>query len=575
MAAVAPYTYVKQKLVRHFPEQDFPIVRARGKHAAFHYQLQLLQPDQQILKWLAICTEKYARYINLPDSTGQVYFVNEGRQEVAATGLPPISMAILMERKSIVDAFCASPHINMETVDRAGWIPLQHAIARNDPEILRVVEEATDKQQQTAGKVAALAKDRFPFLRKLLQRPELPTEAVVVRYRDPTGSMQEMTQTEFMEFTGGAQFYDGLVGTPDSIFRNWYRNSLANEPILPSMLQRFDAYSKKPPKLFLAQDEGAGLGVRAQQKIKAGDLVAFCGSELMPPEEENSLSDPHSNILTIGKRLRNWGMEFNDGFPNTQEFPIVKDGVEFSGLVALREIGPEERVLHSYDFSHQIKWGPRAELALPELLEAFPGPTSPAKTWKVVSKMDAGSKDPKVKFDYQCKKAGLVYLFHTPSVLLSLLLRGHFDLDSVERLLKDPKFLSAMDIDKGIGTALQKFYAKAFGHVKAFHSKGQETATGHVAAKMEKNVRAGVIALQWVLDHKPGDVRTEFDRIYDATAAFFTAIESRKDIPPPKILNRQELDEIIARSKSATFFVYEGSKERVAEILRQHEEKKE
>lgn len=575
MAAVAPYTYVKQKLARHFPEQDFPIVRAKGKHAAFHYQLQLLQPDQQILKWLAICTEKYTRYINLADSTAQVYFVNEGRQEVAATGLPPLSMAILMGRRAIVEAFCASPLINMEVADRAGWIPLQHAIARNDPEILRVVEEATDKQQQTAGKVAVLAKDRFPFLRKLLQRPELPAEAVVVRYKDGTGSMNEMKQKKFMEFSGGAQFYDGLVGTPDSIFRNWYRNSLINDPILPSMLQRFDAYCRKPPKLFLAQDEGAGLGVRAQEKIEAGDLVAFCGSELMPPEEENSLSDPHSNIVSVGKRLRNWGMEFNDGFPNTQEFPIVNDGVEFSGLIALRQIDPGERVLHSYDFSHQIKWGPRVELALPELMEAFPGPTSPAQTWKGVSKMDAGSKDSRVQFDYQCKKAGLVYLFHTPSVLLSLLLRVHFDLDSVERLLKDPKFLSAMDLDKGRGTALQKFYAKTFVHVRAFQSKGAAEAAGHIAAKMEKNLRAGVIALQWVLDHKPGDLRTEFDRIYDATAAFFAAIESKVDMPPIKIVSRKELEEIIARSKSGTFFVYTDSKDKIAEILRQLEELKE
>jgi len=406
----------------------------------------------------------------------------------------------------------------------------------------------------------------------------LPADEAVVRYRDETGVIRPLTQSQFVEMTGGAQFYDGLIGSPNAIYRNWYRNEMHDEVVIAWMGKRFADYCRNKPRLFLLQEGPAGLGVSTERKIKRGSLAAFCGSELTRPDEESSMTDPYSNVVATGKRFRNYGPIVNDGFPNVQELPLVVDGVEFSGLVALRDIMPHQKILHSYDYSHPIKWGPRVELDVPEILHAFPTPPSPAQVWKGLKKMDADARDPDLQFDYQCKKAGLLYLLHTPSILLSLCLRGHFDLDSLERLLQDPRLLSAADLDKGAGHVLQKFYSNAFASLRTYFAHGPAEGKEHMSSALEKNVRAGLISLQWVLKYKPADWQSAFDRIYQGAEALFVCLESRGDFDQARgvfqALTQQERDEIVSLTQRGDLFIFNKTPETLEAIYKHLEEKK-
>jgi hypothetical protein len=516
MASVAAEaSYTQKWLNQYYPRQAYQGLRGDQRRFTPHFLTSLKQPDESIIQWIDTCNAKHQAYINAPDTreihTGSL---ETGIQKLPAHLFTPLHMAAIMSREAVVDKLCAIPYIDCAWKDLKGWTSLQHAIARNHPGIIARMEAAYGKA----------AKDQFPFLRSLAHA-QVPTENMAVaNYRDASG-VRSLTQAEFQAMNGGAKFYDGILATPEALFRNWVRQGRKGEPILPWMSRQYAAYQENLPALFLSDEGTAGLGVRAGQALKKGDIATLYGSELIAPEKEKeALESNYSYTDTTGKWVRNWGAIINDGLPNIEVLPLCVDGVQLDAMVCLRDVAEGEQLLSNYGVIHATKWRARTELGMDQILQRYPKPDSLEKEWRRYKRSDRSD-----RFIGECEKSDLCYLLHTPSTLLSLIIRGHFNLNEVRKLLQNPEVLKMASFDQKFAN-MQKYYVGALALIEHFKGKATQEQREYVAAKFETSVRAGHIALALTVDDFSKEA---FDRIANAADAYYSLLESTA-------LNREE-----------------------------------
>jgi hypothetical protein len=320
----------------------------------------------------------------------------------------------------------------------------------------------------------------------------------------------------------------------------------------------------------LTHEGNAGMGVSANQVIRKGAMVGLFGSELTSPEEARNLLDPQKTPISSGTRWRNWGNMVNDGLPNALVFPCIRDGVEFVAFIALRDIQPGERIHLAYHFSNPVKWEPREELNLEEILTFFSTPTSLKAKWKKMADYDFDNKDPEVEFEGLAKRANLSYVYHSPSLLLSQIVSGHFNLDSAESLLKDVLFRHVMDFKQKDGPALQKYYEQAFQVIRRFLPKAPQVLRQQVAQALLSNVRPALLALTWIVQKQPEQAEETFKEMYEHFEALLSAWESRgnfeQNLQRLEMLAPEEILELIDMIEKANLFLFEREKDQMLKV---------
>ncbi len=509
----SPTSFITQLLQPHFPKEAFSAIKKDpdAKRYVLHFYLMLDQPDLLISEWLKTCNKKYRDYINQPHDLRQVDL--QAEKWILPTGLPPLSLAVLMERVTVVDALCSSSDIQLERKDGKGWSSLQHAIVKNNPLILERLERAIDERfGMRTNVVSTLASRRFPFLRKMvrdstLENFEEQQDEKVVVYQDENKVLHSLSQTEFGKIRNGALFYDGVIASSEAIFFNWYnRASHSEDPMILWMGKRYESYLKNKPKLFLSHVQGgSGVGVRAGEPIPFAALATIFGSKVVV---SSPIPDFHLPAGVPGKKISSYGGMIQDGFPNIVEFPLIIDGVELRGFIASRDIQPGEQLFRNYGYTHPIK-KECSQLAIEEAIKAFPKRGSPIRILNEIKKIDGNGKDPSSQLHYQISIAGLKYLVHTPALLLSLIVRGHFEIDSMERFLKDPDLHRIAEFSGREGEKILKLYRVALNALSLFepHLALHSELRDVIATGFEKNAQTTVAALylmsQKTISEKP------------------------------------------------------------------------
>lgn len=506
-------SYIQNILRAHFSAEDFTAVtqNPNGKNLILPYQIVLGKSNEEILTWLKECNEKYRDYINASDHATQYFCLGQKKMAILeSTGLPPLSIAVLMEREEIVDALCASPHINFEKQDRRGWTALQHALALGNRNILERIERA----------IGPKAKERFPFLRKVANPSIVKEGHIVVGYRTVQGAYCPLTQEEFQKLSGGFLFYDGVVGSQDALSRNWYHKWFSREELFPWMAERYAAYCKNPPKLILIEEaEIEQPGVRTERLIEQGEFVTFYDPELVFKNEQGIINPDEHHVLVV-RTLHNFGSHINDGFPNVYDFPLMVDGLQLSGYLALRDIQPEEQLFCDYGFIESLKLEERIELAFDRIQKAFPRIGSLKEALREIAKTNKKDNSPEAQFRYHKSRAGLAYLIHTPSALLNLVLRGHFSASQIESFMKEPALQVHIPCEK----KLADFYSKALPAIRAFEEQKPSMPNRVFVAKaFERNPRAALFALKLAQKAGPDVWRKEFTALYQRAKEFSRA----------------------------------------------------
>jgi hypothetical protein len=538
MAAVNESGYLQRVLEARFHRETFPHVKKSFRELVLHFLIVLDQPDQNILNWIKICSEKYAFYLDQPDDALQI---NDGQTSVLClkpTYLTPLCLAILKGRVSVVRVLCEFDHVQLDRNKDSGVHPLQLAIATKKTEVIEVVRDAITKK---VGKVT------FPFFTSMMNDGPRRGPVPVVLFLDRFGGIQRLTQEEFRLYSGGMSFHSGVIACVDSFIQHCQICPQKQTPLSLWAEKEYRSFLKtrpdKNPDLLLCQEKGVDLSVRAGQAFKKGDFITLHSAELPAPNSPEP-------------RFANWGNLVIDGFPNAVQIDMAKEGLFIPCLFAAQEIRPREELFINYSFLHPVKWSPRIEKAKHQMLEAFPDTASLLKLWNCLK---GGGE----MFEFQCDLTRFNYVFHTPSLLVSLLIRGHFDLEAVAALFEEPRFLELIGFDK-IPYA-KHVYMTGFEILKTFKKQSTSQMREHFADCFEKNFKSSFLALQvtQVQSHiydNAASWQSDFDRIAAGAEAIYAILENR--VPPVSakndfaVLSEKERRDIIdsAFQESKLFF---------------------
>jgi hypothetical protein len=486
MAAPSPLSIQHNLLLRLYASRHYSRIAQQAPEYRLHYDIVRAPTEEAVVHELQ--EGKYE--INRPDEIRRIS--NKDGEEIQPPLLAPLALAILMGRKQVVRALCDRPEIDLRVVDAHGWTLLQHAIAQGEPEILACVERALDRAKKEGESRAC---DRYPSLRKMVD-PRIPGDAERVARIWEKGQIRAMTQREFREKTG-ASFYDGVRGTPASLFCNWNQPEI-KDPFASWIETRYQECRGNPPPLFLCVVEGGWLGVKTEQGVKKGQMVCLLGAELSEPASAEEKDRGTSFCEMTTQHLRNYAADVTDGFPNVAPVPLRIDGVRLMGLVALRDIKPGELLLQHCGRAERVKWEERVELAKGEILQRFPGPgslsTAYRKLLRYATKV-AGGVAPDHLFRFECQRIALRYLVQTPSILLSLLASGHLSLSDVRKIFAGDEFCLFVELPKG--DALMTFYQDAFQQMDKLQ-KADPKLRSDIAGHFERHVRAAYFAMTFM-----------------------------------------------------------------------------
>ncbi len=536
----------RRTLQLHCPIEHYDTVK-KQKEAVFPYLIPSDQPDQPLLNWVDKCNQKYPHLINHPDGTERIVMREQQTLKIYPTRLPPLSTALLCGRVAVAKALANSPHIDFNAVDGRGWTPVQHAIACRTDLIDRVCEAARGK---------------FPFLRDVASGRVASNDQRVVSYLQSDGTVVPLSQKAFRKLVGGTPFSPHPIASPEALFQNWYLQKGGEDLDYTWLQSRFDRYKQFPPTLYLSMypGTGVGVGVTAAQPIHASQFVGFFGSVVTQPI--NGVKWPDLSF--------SWGDLLNDGFPNLLVAEGKIDGVMVRGLLALREIRPGEQLFLNLDASHSDKWVARVEFALDETLKHFPDFRTVLKTWHSIEKTKGQEQTFDALFQKGQRTNPFLYLFHTPSLLLSLIAQRHFDLDSVEKFLDQPDVIQFLGFHQGRGEVVLQFYKNVFECLKRISRIADlPEVREHLSRAFLTNVRTAFHAASMTMDRWKSygtvdDWKNDFRRISNGAEGFYFLQESQESKKRGKallnLLSPEEQAEVIRLTEKKIGFIFRDIK---------------
>lgn len=409
----SPAVTLKFPLQEFFPKSEYKEACAQNKKLVPQYLIALGQPTATILK----SAEKH------PDYRDPQY------------GLTALAVATLSQNHEVMEALMSRKDVNPLSEDVALLTPLHYAEALQDQKSIQLIN--------TALKTRKLASVNFSGWQQMFN-PTFPAEQREVYFHiNDEGKVVPGTVGDFKKQTG-AIFYDNLVSSRE----NWVANlaqrikipKQTSQPLMISvgkaLLQDLGKFQAQPPKLYLGEQKGAGLGLFAGQPLKHGQLCTIYGGEidLSRAAGDYTLGFEHAD------KYRNMAGMINDGFPNLISSPIIlPDGRIFQSFLASVDIPEGAPIFWDYGKFYSFKQRGYLPLNLSEM-ESYIKQHGLLKLMQLVEKnvQEQGNTTLEKLSLKQGTAARISYILNTPSTLVYLLLKKIISSEELDQCLKHP-----------------------------------------------------------------------------------------------------------------------------------------
>lgn len=383
------------------------------------------------------------------------------------SGLTPLHLSAIKGNVLVLERLLEE-NANPFTPDHKGWTAYIHAFVNDRKEILAVLQakgcyplgeeaisDAQIQQRHVFQRTARLLNEAFP-----------EPEEQVFFYLDHTGHMKAGSALQFKEMTG-AFFTPCFFATRERLIAD---RAAAIVPVQDIRRHAVHDYYKKiysqadqEPSLYLARSEHScihaslGWGVKTNKKVRLGTfLVAYLGKQQLAPDPSRSV---YVCGRTDGKHQRNLGPMIQDSFPKAVLIELSEvDGLNsIPIIVAGRDMQKDEEVTYHYGYGQaHVKWGLHVELNQEEMEKYFLEHPVVQLAKELSFKNVQARTDPCVHASEEKIQefialdlaiARLRYIFHTPSSMAHLVLKGIICAEDALTLMNDSEFLDLIQAD--------------------------------------------------------------------------------------------------------------------------------
>ena len=484
-----------------FPLKDlFPKTKYKeaGKDGALHFLIAYGNPTEA---WI----EK------LKKETPKLLDHQYGPLQITPLGVVAMK-GDLKVAKQLIDAGC-----RVDLADGHLCTPFHYAAMNGDQAMIDLLLEASKVENVAAAALRNQWGATYEETQHLFIPQFPPADQKVFLYQTAEGDIVSGTAAEFEQMTG-AKYSDRIFLTPEFLIEEWLSldsSKAKSEELNQILKQKYEIYLQKPPELYLVKNEAIqGYDVYTNEDIAIGQvIVPYSG--LMTTEKHPGVAYHFDGTEAIFQR--NLGPMINDGLPNC--FPIPMSDVQgiprSEVFIALKDLPKGTRLLWNYGISYSGKFQHHLELNAGEMETAFK--KTPLKEFvKAIQKIskNRGKKSESLEqiLSNEEKISKLRYLIHTPSAIVSLIIKGIINGEELARILKDPTFVSAMEIpenmllpvETSINIATQ--YQKIQKDMQKKNSKiGKEMIDLVDQLFSETSVVATLETLQLVAEQLPGN----------------------------------------------------------------------
>lgn len=347
-------------------------------------------------------------------------------------GFTVLVIAVLTKNHLILK-YALQKGARVDLKDRGGLTAICYAHALRDKISIKAISE----------KVGKIGSDFFSGGKEILEYTiPKPEETVCYSIKN-----EPITAQQFKEMIG-AKYYPGVIGSPQDVVDllvdrlNSGIVDVGMRSISLFLRQQYAKLKETPPRLLLGPQGNTGMGVFAGEQLKPFTLCGIYGGrfDFSPPVPSKDRSFTFEQI--DGKEIRNLITMTNDSFPNGVLIRFYfDDGVCYPVFITIGQVEKGEPLSVHYGGGHDIKLRRREELNFDKMVAYFKGHSLNSyiseyrnKMQEAQQKSDQSERAP-LFLESMAIKSRLMYLFHTPSALFTLILKEIVSIGEVSSLL--------------------------------------------------------------------------------------------------------------------------------------------
>jgi len=365
------------------------------------------------------------------------FAISDFREQVTERKLSLLHIAVIQGRDEIAKELIESGLVPLDAQDCRGWTALHFAAATCNCQMIEFLQNA-GVNTSIRNDLGGTADDIWNMIHATQRDPK---EYTIYCDEKPINGY------DFKKLTG-ANYSEEVLTDPKILAKNWSLPS-SNVGFVSKVQQKiaskYESFRSGSPKVYMTDVvkndfgesvTGVGFVVCAAIDIEPFEIVdEYVGEEIDEPENQ-----PQGAIYRMGtidadgpNKIRNTGPLVADSFPNCFSTGVWVNGRKRYFIISIEKIRKGELIAYDY-VNHPVKFNGHKELrpqALREFFHINPVLSFCEKIGNHHSMIDAQIYD-HPEFPSFAK---FIYLMHTPSAIVDLILRRIITVDQLNRFM--------------------------------------------------------------------------------------------------------------------------------------------